>query len=84
MVKVFIAKKRKIAVGDKMAGRHGNKGVISRINPIEDMPLWKWRNCRYHFESTRCSFQDEYRTDNGTHLGLAAKILGYHIRDTCF
>lgn len=38
MVKVYIVQKRKISEGDKMAGRHGNKGVISRINPIEDMP----------------------------------------------
>ncbi len=39
MVKVYIAIKRKIAVGDKMAGRHGNKGVISRVLPVEDMPF---------------------------------------------
>src|SRR3546814_7023786 len=38
MVKVFVAVKRKLQPGDKMAGRHGNKGVISKINPIEDMP----------------------------------------------
>ena len=38
MVKVFIAMKRKLSVGDKMAGRHGNKGVIARILPEEDMP----------------------------------------------
>src|SRR5690606_13978244 len=38
MVKVFVAVKRKLQAGDKMAGRHGNKGVISRIVPIEDMP----------------------------------------------
>jgi len=38
MVKVYVAKKRKIAVGDKMAGRHGNKGVVSKILPMEDMP----------------------------------------------
>jgi DNA-directed RNA polymerase subunit beta len=38
LVKVYIAKKRKISVGDKMAGRHGNKGVISRIVPVEDLP----------------------------------------------
>jgi DNA-directed RNA polymerase subunit beta len=38
MVRVYIAQKRKISVGDKMAGRHGNKGVISRILPEEDMP----------------------------------------------
>ena len=39
LVRVYIATKRKIQVGDKMAGRHGNKGVISRVNPIEDMPF---------------------------------------------
>jgi DNA-directed RNA polymerase subunit beta len=39
MVRVFVAQKRKISVGDKMAGRHGNKGVISRILPVEDMPF---------------------------------------------
>ncbi len=39
LVKVWVARKRKIAVGDKMAGRHGNKGVISRILPVEDMPF---------------------------------------------
>jgi DNA-directed RNA polymerase subunit beta len=39
MVKVFVAVKRKLQPGDKMAGRHGNKGVISRIMPIEDMPF---------------------------------------------
>jgi DNA-directed RNA polymerase subunit beta len=39
MVKVFVAVKRKLQPGDKMAGRHGNKGVISKINPIEDMPF---------------------------------------------
>ena len=38
MVKIFVAVKRKLQSGDKMAGRHGNKGVISRIIPIEDMP----------------------------------------------
>src|SRR5262249_13543745 len=38
MVKVYIATKRQISVGDKMAGRHGNKGVISKILPVEDMP----------------------------------------------
>ena len=39
LVRVYIAQKRKISVGDKMAGRHGNKGVISRILPEEDMPF---------------------------------------------
>ncbi len=40
MAKVYIAKKRKISVGDKMAGRHGNKGIVSRIVRQEDMPSW--------------------------------------------
>lgn len=39
MVRVYLAQKRKIGVGDKMAGRHGNKGVISRVLPKEDMPF---------------------------------------------
>ncbi len=38
-VRIYIAQKRKISVGDKMAGRHGNKGVVSRIFPVEDMPF---------------------------------------------
>ena len=38
-VKVFVAQTRKIEVGDKMAGRHGNKGIVSRIVPVEDMPF---------------------------------------------
>ena len=47
MVKVYIATKRVISVGDKMAGRHGNKGVIAKILPVEDMPFWKTvRRCR--------------------------------------
>jgi DNA-directed RNA polymerase subunit beta len=39
MVKIFVAVKRKLSVGDKMAGRHGNKGVISKILPVEDLPF---------------------------------------------
>src|SRR5690606_27118038 len=40
MVKIYVATKRKLAVGDKMAGRHGNKGVVSRLLPEEDMPYF--------------------------------------------
>ena len=41
MVKVYVAMKRKLSVGDKMAGRHGNKGVVSRILPVEDLPYFE-------------------------------------------
>ena len=44
MVKVYVAMKRKLSVGDKMAGRHGNKGVVSRILPEEDMPYFARRH----------------------------------------
>ena len=40
MVKVYLAVKRRLQPGDKMAGRHGNKGVVSKIVPVEDMPTW--------------------------------------------
>ena len=39
MVKVYVAMKRKLSVGDKMAGRHGNKGVVAKVVPVEDMPF---------------------------------------------
>ena len=52
MVKVYISTKRVISVGDKMAGRHGNKGVIAKILPVEDMPFWQTA-LRCRFCSTR-------------------------------
>ncbi|MBI2413404.1 MAG: DNA-directed RNA polymerase subunit beta [Deltaproteobacteria bacterium] len=81
MVKVYIAMKRKVSVGDKMAGRHGNKGVISRILPEEDMP--------YLADGTPVDIVLNplgvpSRMNIGqileTHLGWAAKNLGYAIR----
>ena len=77
VVKVFIVQKRKISEGDKMAGRHGNKGVISRINPVEDMP--------YLADGTPIDimlnpFGVPSRMNIGqvleVHLGMAAKKLG--------
>ena len=77
VVKVYVAQKRKISEGDKMAGRHGNKGVISRINPIEDMP--------YMSDGTPIDimlnpFGVPSRMNIGQvleiHLGMAAKQLG--------
>ena len=41
LAKVFVAQKRRVSVGDKMAGRHGNKGIVATIVPEEDIPLWK-------------------------------------------
>jgi DNA-directed RNA polymerase subunit beta len=63
MVRVFVAVKRKLQPGDKMAGRHGNKGVISRIVPIEDMP---------HLEDGTAAEPHECRADPGnpSRLGL--------------
>jgi|LSQX01.2.fsa_nt_gb DNA-directed RNA polymerase subunit beta len=85
VVRVFIAQKRKIGVGDKMAGRHGNKGVISLVLPEEDMP--------YLPDGTPV---DMLLNPQGVpsrmnlgqimelHLGMAAKKLGYHIATPVF
>ncbi len=82
MVKVYVAKKRKLAVGDKMAGRHGNKGVVSRILPEEDMP--------YFEDGTTVDFVLNplgvpSRMNVGQvleiHLGRAAKKLGEQIQE---
>ena len=85
MVKVYIAKKRKIAVGDKMAGRHGNKGVISRISPIADMPYME------NGESIDIILNPlgvPSRMNIGqimeTHLGMVAKILGVNFETPVF
>jgi DNA-directed RNA polymerase subunit beta len=65
MVKVYIAMKRKLSVGDKMAGRHGNKGVIARILPEEDMNAGRDRS-----ESVGRAFAYERRTDPRDASGL--------------
>jgi len=85
MVKVYIAKKRKIQVGDKMAGRHGNKGVISRISPIEDMPFMEDGT---PVDIILNPLGVPSRMNIGqimeTHLGIAAKILGFHTETPVF
>jgi len=85
MVKVYIAKKRKIAVGDKMAGRHGNKGVISRISPIEDMPFMENGD---PVDIILNPLGVPSRMNIGqimeTHLGMAAKILGLNVETPVF
>jgi DNA-directed RNA polymerase subunit beta len=80
MVKVFVAVKRKLQPGDKMAGRHGNKGVISRILPIEDMPFLEDGT---HADIVLNPLGVPSRMNVGqifeTHLGWAARGLGKQI-----
>ena len=80
MVRVYIAQKRKISVGDKMAGRHGNKGVVSRILPEEDMPFLPDGT---PLEIVLNPLGVPSRMNTGqvleVHMGLAAKVLGWHI-----
>ena len=60
LAKVYVAKKRKLSVGDKMAGRHGNKGVVAKIVPYADMPyLTRWNTCGYYLKSAWCTFSYE-------------------------
>lgn len=85
MVKVFVAKKRKIEVGDKMAGRHGNKGVISIIAPIEDMPFMEDGT---PVDILLNPLGVPSRMNIGqimeTHLGMAAKVLGFDTETPIF
>ncbi|MGV8154047.1 MAG: DNA-directed RNA polymerase subunit beta [Alkaliphilus sp.] len=85
MVRVYIAKKRKINTGDKMAGRHGNKGVISRILPEEDMPFLADGT---PLEIVLNPLGVPSRMNIGqvleVHLGLAAKALGFHVATPVF
>ncbi len=82
MVKVFVAVKRKLQPGDKMAGRHGNKGVISRILPIEDMPFLEDGT---PVDLVLNPLGVPSRMNVGqifeTHLGFAARALGHEIKD---
>ena len=85
LVRVYIAQKRKISVGDKMAGRHGNKGVISRILPEEDMPFLPDGT---PLEIVLNPLGVPSRMNIGqvleVHLGLAAKALDWHIATPVF
>ncbi|MEW5921246.1 MAG: DNA-directed RNA polymerase subunit beta [Bacillota bacterium] len=85
LVRVYIAQKRKISEGDKMAGRHGNKGVIARILPEEDMPFMPDGQ---PVEIVLNPLGVPSRMNIGqvleTHLGWAAKVLGLHIASPVF
>jgi DNA-directed RNA polymerase subunit beta len=85
MVKVYVAVKRKLSVGDKMAGRHGNKGVVSRVLPEEDMPYLPDGT---PVEMVLNPLGVPSRMNVGqileTHLGWAARALGLHIASPVF
>ena len=82
LVKVYVAKKRKLSVGDKMAGRHGNKGVVAKILAEEDMPYLPDGT---PVEIVLNPLGVPSRMNIGqileTHLGWAAHALGYTVRD---
>ena len=85
LVKVYVAMKRKLSVGDKMAGRHGNKGVIARIVPQEDMPYLPDGT---PVEIVLNPLGVPSRMNVGqileTHLGWAARVLGFHFSSPVF
>ncbi len=85
LVRVFIAQKRKISVGDKMAGRHGNKGVVAKILPEEDMPFLPDGT---PIDVILNPLGVPSRMNIGqvleTHLGWAAKVMGFHVASPVF
>ena len=84
-VRIYIAQKRKISVGDKMAGRHGNKGVVSRVLPIEDMPyLPNGRPLDIVLNPLGVPSRMNIGQVLEIHLSLAAKALGFNIETPVF
>ncbi|MBQ7246864.1 MAG: DNA-directed RNA polymerase subunit beta [Lachnospiraceae bacterium] len=84
-VRVYIAQKRKISVGDKMAGRHGNKGVVSRVLPIEDMPyLPNGRPLDIVLNPLGVPSRMNIGQVLETHLSLAAAALGFKVTTPVF
>ncbi len=84
-VRVYIAQKRKISVGDKMAGRHGNKGVVSRVLPVEDMPfLPNGRPLDIVLNPLGVPSRMNIGQVLEIHLSLAAKVLGFHVSTPVF
>ena len=84
-VRIYIAQKRKISVGDKMAGRHGNKGVVSRILPVEDMPfLPNGRPLDIVLNPLGVPSRMNIGQVLEIHLSLAAKALGFNVSTPIF
>jgi len=85
LVRVYIAQKRKISVGDKMAGRHGNKGVVSRVLPVEDMPfLPNGRPLDIVLNPLGIPSRMNIGQVLETHLSLAANVLGWKVSTPVF
>ncbi len=85
LVKVYLAEKRKVSVGDKMAGRHGNKGIVARIVPEEDMPfLPDGRPVDIVLNPLGVPSRMNVGQILETHLGWAAKLLGFYAKTPVF
>src|SRR5687768_12927454 len=85
LVKVYLAEKRKVSVGDKMAGRHGNKGIVARVVPEEDMPfLPNGRPVDIVLNPLGVPSRMNVGQILETHLGYAAKILGFYAKTPVF
>jgi DNA-directed RNA polymerase subunit beta len=85
LVKVYLAEKRKVSVGDKMAGRHGNKGIVARIVPQEDMPfLPDGRPVDIVLNPLGVPSRMNVGQILETHLGWAARILGFYAKTPVF
>lgn len=84
-VRIYIAQKRKISVGDKMAGRHGNKGVVSRVLPVEDMPyLPNGRPLDIVLNPLGVPSRMNVGQVLEIHLSLAARVLGFNVATPVF
>ena len=84
-VRIYIAQKRKIQVGDKMAGRHGNKGVVSRVLPVEDMPfLPNGRPLDIVLNPLGVPSRMNIGQVLEIHLSLASKALGFNVATPVF
>ena len=84
-VRIYIAQKRKLSIGDKMAGRHGNKGVVSRVLPVEDMPyLPNGRSLDIVLNPLGVPSRMNIGQVLEIHLSLAAKALGFNVATPIF